>query len=364
MSALPANAELHRLHARDAVRGLVPQTFVHVLAEYLQSRGVAAGTLIPATVLASESALGRYPAEAYCQLLLRSAERLDDPLLGFHLGQTLRPSHLGPLGYLLQTCEHLGAALLRILRYHRLLHDINPIRQRVEHDTMVLEWGIAHGRPGALFDEAGITGIVQLTRALCASPMQLLAVDFVNPPPRRTEAYTRYFGCAVRWSQPMTRLVFPVAQLKAPMRQPDPVLRRLMEQQVDTVLATLPDDGDLAERTRLAVARLAGGGMPELEQVAAELRLSPRVYYRRLAAEGLNFRTLREAALHGLARTHLADARLTLAEISALLGYTDQSAFSRAFRRWSGISPLQWRKAALAGPASHLTAEGQSEASY
>jgi AraC-like DNA-binding protein len=68
------------------------------------------------------------------------------------------------------------------------------------------------------------------------------------------------------------------------------------------------------------------------------------VFYRRLAAQGLNFRELRESALRQLAEMHLRDERLTLAEVGALLGYSEQSAFSRAFRRWAGVSPQHWRR--------------------
>jgi len=73
------------------------------------------------------------------------------------------------------------------------------------------------------------------------------------------------------------------------------------------------------------------------------------VFYRRLAERGQPFRQLRESALRELAELHLADPRLTLADVSELLGYTEQSAFSRAFKRWSGQSPLAWRRQAHRG---------------
>jgi AraC-like DNA-binding protein len=113
---------------------------------------------------------------------------------------------------------------------------------------------------------------------------------------------------------------------------------------VDAALANLPEGDDLGELTSRVVAHLAPHGMPELDQVAHALRLSPRVYYRRLADRGLNFRALREQTLQQLAQLHLRDPRLTLADISVLLGYAEQSAFSRAFKRWTGLSPLQWRQ--------------------
>lgn len=340
----PAN-DFKRLHERDAVQGMVPHTFLVLLGEYLQSQGVRPGSVVPPDALRPGlQPLGRYPAEAFCQLLMRAAERLQDPLLGLHLGRAIRLAHLGALGYVLLACENLGAALLRIQRYHRLLQDINPIQHHVDGDSMVLQWGVSRGKPGALFDETGITAIVQCARALCDRDLAVRAVDFVNPPPRETRPFADHFGCRVRWGQPVTRLVIALDTLQTPLRQPDPVLRGLMEAQIDVALADLPDTGDLVDLTRRVVRQLARHGVPELEQVATELRLSPRVFYRRLAESGHRFRQLREEALKALAESYLADGRLSMADVSALMGYAEQSAFSRAFKRWSGVSPLAWRR--------------------
>lgn len=344
-SPLPARLPA-RLYERDVVPGMVPLTLVRVLSEHLQAQGVAPHEVLPRDLdLGDANKLARFPAETYCQLLIQAAERLQDPLLGLHLGQRIQPAHLGALGYVLLACENLGATLMRIQRYHRLVHDINPVQHRIVDGNLELQWGIAHGKPGALFDESGIAGIVQFGRDLCGQNLPLALVDFVNPPPADVRPYQAYFGCPVRFAQPLTRLAMPVNTLMAPLRQPDPTLLRLMEEQVDAAMAQLPQAGDLGEMTRRVVAHLAPRGMPELEQVAHELRLTPRVFYRRLAEQGLNFRELREAALRQVAELHLRDPRLTLAEVGALLGYTEQSAFSRAFKRWTGVPPLQWRQA-------------------
>lgn len=324
---------------------MVPQTLLWVLADHLRHRGVDPDPLLPAAALAPHAShLGRYPAEAYCDLLWQAAQRLDDPLLGLRLGQAIQPVHLGALGYVLMACENLGAALLRIQRYHRLLHDINPIQHRMEADAVVLQWGVARGKPGALFDEAGVTGIVQFARILSGRTIAVQAVDFVNPPPADPQPYLAYFGGPVRWSQPVTRLVIPVDSLRTPLRQPDPILRSLMEEQMDAALSHLPETGDLVDISVRVIQQMARRQVPELAEVAAELGLTTRVYYRRLAARGWQFRQLREHALKEAATAYLADARLTLADITALLGYTEQSAFSRAFRRWTGLPPLAWRQ--------------------
>lgn len=340
-----AATAFHRLDARDVVRGMVPTVFLRLLAEYLQQHGLAPAELMPAEALRSGAGdLGRYPAEAWCELLRTAAQHLRDPLLGLHLGQSLQPAHLGALGYLLIACDTLGDALLSIEKYHRLVHDLNPVRFQVSGDALVLEWGVAHGKPGALFDETGLCALVQCSRLLCGQDIRVRRVDFVNPAPGEAQAFIDFFGGVVHWSQHKTRLVVSTEILGLRLQRADPALRGLMAAQVDEALARLPESGDVVELTRKIVQRLAEQGSPALEQIAAELRLSPRALYRLLAERGQQFRQLRDEALRELAETHLRNPALSLAEVSSRLGYTEQSAFSRAFKRWSGAAPLQWRR--------------------
>ncbi len=117
-----------------------------------------------------------------------------------------------------------------------------------------------------------------------------------------------------------------------------------MDDQVQAALASLPAQGDVVEQARKAMAHLAQHGVPELACVANELKLSPRMLYRQLAARGHQFRNLRETTLRQSALAHVQEGRLPISDIAQLLGYSEQSAFTRAFKRWTGQSPLQWRK--------------------
>lgn len=337
---------LDRIHDRSAVHGVVPHTLVQALSAYLRTHGVDPAPLRPKGLNEAQAGtLDRVTAEGYCQFLIRAAERLQDPLLGLHLGQTIKPLHLGALGYALLACNNLGAALLRIQRYHRLMHDINPIEYHHTDTHLELRWGVSMGRPGALFDETGVTAIVQFARDLCGRELPISELDFVNPAPQDARPYQQFFGCPVRFGQALTRLSIPLSCLQWPLRQPDPHLLKLMDDQVQASMAALPVSGDLVEQTRRVLAHLAPQGVPELDRVANELKLSPRVLYRRLAQQGQQFRALREQTLQHTAKAHLQAARLPMSDIALLLGYSEQSAFTRAFKRWTGQSPMQWRQA-------------------
>src|SRR5262249_44944334 len=124
----------------------------------------------------------------------------------------------------------------------------------------------------------------------------------------------------------------------------DAALVQVLEAQAESLLAELPDSDDFEQAIRRSVTRLAREGEPSLERVADELHLAPRTLRRRLEARDQAFRELRDDTLRRLAESYLADPRLTLAEIAQLLGYSEQSAFSRSFSRWTGCSPGAFRR--------------------
>jgi len=137
-----------------AAQGMVPSTYVRLLYEYLERRGLDAKKLLQSPPPeAVDRGLGRYPVEHWRRLLEQAAVQLDDPLLGLHLGRSITPAHFGVIGYVLLACGNLGAALQRLQQYQRLVYDVNPMRYRFDKNTVVLEWGVEQGRPGALRQE-------------------------------------------------------------------------------------------------------------------------------------------------------------------------------------------------------------------
>ena len=118
----------------------------------------------------------------------------------------------------------------------------------------------------------------------------------------------------------------------------------MLETQAAALLAALPQADDFAQAVAQRIARRLREGEAVLAAVADDLHVSTRTLHRRLEARGQNFHALREQTRQRLACDYLADPRLTLAEIAQLLGYSEQSAFNRAFRRWQGMSPRAYQR--------------------
>lgn len=320
----------------------MPAHYVRLLDDFLRQRGQDPERLLgPATAAADGP---RYPVAQWKLRLEAAARQLRDPLLGLHLGQTITPAHLGALGYVLLACGTLGAALQRLERYQRLIYDVNPLRQTLSGASITLSWGVEQGRPGALVDECAISALLQFARNITGQRLAPEEVAFVNPAPADLKPYTDFFAAPVQFAQAETRVRFPLQQLALPLRQPDTALLAILEQQAEAQLGGLPRSDDFEQAVRRHIARLARESEPSLEQVADALHLSSRTLRRRLDERGTPFRSLLDSTLRRIAEDYLRDSRLQLAEVALLLGYSEQSAFNRAFRRWTGTTPAAFRK--------------------
>jgi len=342
-----------------ALRGIVPVTYVHLLYEYLEQQGLdplsVLGTPKPsAGAGVATGSLGRYDVNRWRLLLQAASDRLGDPLLGLHLGRSVTPRHFGILGYVFLSCGSLGAALQRFDQYQRLIYDVNPVTITINAQEVIFEWGVDQGYPGALVDECAITTLVQFMRNLVQDPLNPRSITFVNPAPRDLQAYLDYFGCGVQFSQATTRIVIAAADLQRGLRTPDSALLDMLSRQADTLLTELePGDTLMQQLHNCLTQQLLLHCEPSLEQAASAMHLSARTLHRRLAERGLQFRAVLDTLRCQLARQYLRDQRLQLTEIAALLGYSEQSAFTRAFRRWTGLTPHAFRHSVADEPLQH-----------
>jgi AraC-like DNA-binding protein len=148
----------------------------------------------------------------------------------------------------------------------------------------------------------------------------------------------------VSFGNAMTSVRFSADFLRLPIRNSDPGLKALLEQQAEAQLKALPETDQFEETLNQALIRALHDGVPTLEQVALRLSMSNRTLQRRLGERGLNYQALLDRTRSELARRYLADRNLSLSEIALLLAFSEQSAFNRAFKRWYGESPRRFRR--------------------
>lgn len=328
------------------MQGSVSTTYVHLLYEFLERRGLdAVAVLGEAAPVADSAGPSRFPVARWAALLARAESALDEPALGLAVGARIAPAHFGLLGYLTLCCTNLGDALARLRDYERLVYDVNAGHAHFDAEAVTLEWGDEQGRPGQLVDECAIAALIAYARDITAMPTAApLDVHFINPPPRSLTPYETFFGCPVHFAASTTRVRLPLGQLAQRLRQPDAALRDLLDAQARERLGRLPPKDDFEAGLRRVIAGLLPRGKASLAACAARLNCSVRTLQRRLAASDTNFQQVLDHTREQLVESYLTDPRLKLAEVSLLLGYADQAAFTRAFARWKGGTPGQWRR--------------------
>lgn len=323
-------------------RRVVPESFVQLVYEYLDARGHSPEVVLGEPWPATQG--GGVAVERWAGMLDRASQHLGDPLLGLNLGQTITPRHLGVLGYVLLACHNLAAALERLERYQRLVFDVIPMTSRPGPGWVELVWDSSQFHPGRLVGENGLTVVTAFCRSMVRTPVSPLLVHFTSPGPADVRPYEDYFRCPVLFGQPEALLRVSLETLALPLKSPDAGLIAVMERHADQLLEQLPQEDAVVEQVRKATAYLLHAGEPDIEAVSAQLCCASRTLQRRLKAAGTGFREELGLVRRELADSYLRDPGLQIVDIALLLGYSEHSAFTRAYREWTGMTPQQGRE--------------------
>ncbi|RYY79748.1 MAG: AraC family transcriptional regulator [Moraxellaceae bacterium] len=286
----------------------------------------------------------RIPFTVWQQILHQVNEQYQQPALGLHIARRIEPAHIGIMGYLGLSCQNLGEALQRFERYHRLAYDCNDLQISITDNMVEISWGISAGKPGQLVDETAIALFRNIAEQLIQpTRLALSHVDFVNSPPNQTRIYEQYFGCAVTFNAVRTRIAFPITLLTAPVNRADQTLKQLLENQAAALLYELPEHDDFDQQLQRYMTQAVQQGNICIDEIAQHLGLSARGLQRQLVKRNYSFQQRLAQVRETLAKQYLLDSKLSLIDIALLLAYSEQSAFQRAFKQWTGQTPHQWR---------------------
>jgi AraC-like DNA-binding protein len=275
----------------------------------------------------------------------QAAYRLSgNPHLALHAGQEVTPGAYKSLDYLLVTAPTLGTGLSRFVKYLRLINTwINFDFEETEEGVgLVLRSLIGPVPPPAVeYTFAALTS--RMRRALGAhwTPAN---VSFTHAPRPDHFAYAAYFGCPVEFAADRCELLFGRDDWEAPIPCADAALFRLVDAHSLLLLDSRSAADDIAAKVRSKIAKTLKDGEPHRDTVARRLGVSGRTLHRRLGEAGVTFSELVEEVRKDLASSYLARQDLALSEVSFILGFSDQSAFTRAFKRWTGLTPHLFRK--------------------
>ena len=274
----------------------------------------------------------------------------DDIALMESYARLIRADDLGVLGLAVKTAPTLRASLQRVARYWQVVTDTAVYRLDDAGDpgAFVFEARTGHHPVLDFRTELALAGFARNMRLFVVGTLVFDHVSFRHACRSDPERYAAHFGCPVRFEAERDALVLSQTMLDLPNRLGDGAVSDFLTAHLETEIGAISDDPSLRAALLRRLTPALSNGVPQAAEIARAMGMSERTLYRRLAAEGLTFRDVLTEAQSSLAQDLLRDSASSIAEIAFLTGFAEQSTFSRAFKRWVGQAPAQFRQSASA----------------
>ena len=260
------------------------------------------------------------------------------------VGSSMRCDDYGAFGLAWKSATNLRGSYERAERYAKVLTSVSTYEVRSESGKNYMMLHRKGERLGlCLSNEQTIAAITQISREVCPEPFHPEAVFFQHAAPPDISFHEDYFGCPVIYEADRDALQVSEAMLQVPNQLGDARISDFFDTHMEKELAELADDSALEKRVRIQIAQRLSEGVPNVSDIAAQLGMSGRSLQRRLAERGFAYQDLVDESRRELAERLLKASDYALAEIAFMTGFSEQSAFTRAFKRWAGQTPRSFR---------------------
>ena len=289
----------------------------------------------------------RFPLTRMQKLWRYAVDETGDPCFGLAAGELLQPAALHGLGLAWLASDTLCDGLARLTRFSRLISTAATVQLEQTGDSVdltVLPPADLQNFEYAALD-AGMAFFLRMCRITGGPDISPVRVALMRPRPACAERFTAFFNAPVEYGADTNLLSFSSDQAHISLPYANSELARINDQSVVDYLARFDHDS-IAMRVRATIIERLPDGTPSQGNIAELLHVSMRSLQRRLNNENTNFKELLEGTRHELALQYIREPHRTIGEITYLLGFSEPSNFSRAFRRWTGMSPAEYRESA------------------
>lgn len=288
---------------------------------------------------------GFIASSIFARILDEAARATGDECFGLHFGEHFNPKDIGPLAYVVLNSPTVAVAIQNAERYHHLHNQAAKLSFSIEGEQayfrFLLDLATDSLRQHNEYSMAvGLNGL----RIIAGSHWAPREVQFAHEAPARTSEHLRVFRAPVLFGYATNALVIERDFVERQVPAADERLYRVLKRQAERVLSETPRESDLLAAVRRAIAESMREGDLKLSRVTKKISMSPRALERRLKEHGVVFKKLVDDTRRRFALNYLRDRKHTLTEIAFLLGYSEVSAFNRAFKRWTGSTPLDHRR--------------------
>ncbi len=326
----------------------VCKEYLDNLLEYLYGQGVTQRqlhSLLRLNPLAHLSDQGRVPLRMFEMTLDAGSTLLHDPCLGARAGTHCSRSPWGMVNYLGMSAANTRQAVESMQRFSRLLIDQGDmVLSEIDSKTICLSWQLApRQQVSRQLVEFFFANWYRVNKPLLEKGCDFREVHFSHPDDGNAQELARLFEAPVHFSRKINAVHFSKAFLDQPTRYPHPTIHKSLEQAALIELSNLHFEDRIIKEVRDCIVNQLAEGVPRLEEVSAQLGIAPRTLQRRLNNTETSYKSLVDEARKERSLGLISRSELGLLEISAELGFSDQSAFQKAFKRWYGQAPGRYR---------------------
>lgn len=283
-----------------------------------------------------------------CQLWGQAADATDDVEFGFKVGSRVTPGDFFVLGHAWTASDTLHDAMVRLSRFINVLSTIGGQmqlrRQADSYDLVETHLGRLV-EPHQVASDAGLMALLRMCDFVTRDKVRPLSVALPQAAEASTADYAGVLECPVSFGADEEIWTFSAADIEAPLTGAVPDVADATDRIAENYIASL-DEGAVAHEVREMLVQMLPSGHVDQDTVANKLHRSRSTLQRQLGSEGTSYRDILESTRQGLAEKYLHDPRYTQAQVAFMVGFSDQSNFGRAFKRWTGMSPGEFQKAA------------------
>ena len=294
---------------------------------------------------APDSPQVRFPLAKTRKLWDLSRRATGDEEIGLKTGWYARPVHFYAFGYSWSASSTLLGAMQRLVRYFRLMSTAAvDLRLTETDDSYALSAGFPDesASPPKEGIDCGMTALLALCDCVAEKPIRPIRVDLTCPASVHPEAYRQSLGAPIQFNAKIGVLYFDKDVLLETLPHGTPDIAKATDRIAEQYIEVL-DPHKVASQVRRLLVDLLPSGKVDQEMISSRLNRSTSTLQRQLQAEGLNYREVLESTQRSLAETYLRERKHSQAQIAYLLGFSEQSNFSRAFKRWTSMSPKKYQ---------------------
>src|SRR5262245_29947867 len=300
---------------------------------------------------------GFIPSSIFAGVLEAAAQATADDCFGLHLGENYNPRNIGPLVYVVLNSPTIRVGIENFERYLQVYNEAAKWFFTSEGSRGYIRYLLTDLGTRSLrhSNEHGVTIAFNMLRMMVGSHWAPKEVQFAHEAPKQTSEHLRIFNAPVSFGCKTNAIVIDRQFVEREVPAADRRLYQILKRYLDQVLSEMPREDSLLASVRRATAETMRDGNLKLARVAKQMAMSARTLQRQLKERGVDFKQLTDETRRRFAINYLKERKNTLTEVAFLLGYSELSAFNRAFKRWTGSTPLEYRRSECTALHSHQT---------